>query len=402
MHVLFIHQSFPAQFGQLAARLVADKGWRCTFLCRGEPGAEAGITKIPYEPAGETTRERVHPLARGFDGHMRNALGIYQALRQRRADLRPDVIVAHAVLGSTLFASHVFGDVPTINYFEDFYTPNRGAVHFRSDWPMRDEDALGAHAEDALPLLALEFCDSGYTPTHFQHGLLPAVYREKVRVLHDGIDTDFWRRPEVAPAKEGLASPRIVTYASRYFEPLRGFDIFLRAAKLIYEEFPDVIFLVAGSDEPGYGGRPDVLGAKTFREHLLAQDEYDVSRFRFLGWLRTEALLQVLSISDLHIYLTAPMVLSWSLLEAMSCECTVLASDTEPVREVIADGQNGLLRGFFDIEGLAATAVDVLRNPRSYRDLGRRARETVLDRYSLNAVLPRMARFYERVATGVD
>ena len=78
-----------------------------------------------------------------------------------------------------------------------------------------------------------------------------------------------------------------------------------------------------------------------------------------------EELVNLLSLSDLHIYLTVPFVLSWSLFNALACGCTVLASDTPPVIEVITNGTNGLLADFFDVEGLAekALAVFVIRRP---------------------------------------
>ncbi len=57
-------------------------------------------------------------------------------------------------------------------------------------------------------------------------------------------------------------------------------------------------------------------------------------------------LVELLSLSDLHLYWTVPFVLSWSLMNALSCGCTVLASDTEPVREMIDDGRNGRLCEF--------------------------------------------------------
>ena len=83
-------------------------------------------------------------------------------------------------------------------------------------------------------------------------------------------------------------------------------------------------------------------------------------------------LVDILSLSDLHVYLTVPFVLSWSLLDALACGCTVLASDTAPVREVIQDGTNGLLADFFDVDGLAEKAVAVLWDPAAYRSLGER------------------------------
>jgi glycosyltransferase involved in cell wall biosynthesis len=83
------------------------------------------------------------------------------------------------------------------------------------------------------------------------------------------------------------------------------------------------------------------------------------------------------------------------MMDAMSCGAVVLASGTAPVREMIEDGINGLLGDFFDVEGLAAKAVEVLRDPGAFRPLGRAAEQMVEQRYSLEAVLPKMLKLYE-------
>src|SRR5262249_21976016 len=153
------------------------------------------------------------------------------------------------------------------------------------------------------------------------------------------------------------------TYVSRGFESMRGFDIFMKAAKRIYQQYPDVVFIVVGSDRICYGGDEKHIRHRTFREHVRAQDEYDLSKFLFAGMVPPRALVDILSLSDLHIYLTVPFVLSWSLLNALACGCTVLASDTAPVREVIQDGSNGLLADFFDVDGLVDKGVAVLKDP---------------------------------------
>jgi glycosyltransferase involved in cell wall biosynthesis len=145
-----------------------------------------------------------------------------------------------------------------------------------------------------------------------------------------------------------------------------------------------------------YGGDLKHTGGRSFKEWVLAQDDYDLSRIRFLGNVRPAILSQILSLSDLHIYLTVPFVLSWSMLDAMSCGCVVLGSDTAPVREVIREGENGILRDFFDVDGLAQAAVDVLKDPGAYRHLGDAARRTVEETYALDAVLPRMIELYQR------
>jgi glycosyltransferase involved in cell wall biosynthesis len=90
-----------------------------------------------------------------------------------------------------------------------------------------------------------------------------------------------------------------------------------------------------------------------------------------------------------------PFVLSWSMMDALACGTTVLASDTAPVREMIEHGRNGLLVDFFDIEGLAATASKVLDAPQDYKHLGEAGVEMIQSRYSLEVCLPQMLNLYE-------
>ena len=181
---------------------------------------------------------------------------------------------------------------------------------------------------------------------------------------------------------------------------MRGFDVFMKAAKSIYRAFPDVLFVVVGSDRVCYGGDGKHIRHRTFLEHVLAGDDYDLSKFLFTGLIPATTLAEVLSLSDLHIYLTVPFVLSWSLMNALACGCTVLASDTAPVREMITDGGNGLLVDFFDAEGLAGRALEVLRDPGAFRPLGDRGAAMIDERYALRVTLPGLAGLFERaVAT---
>jgi len=397
VHVLYVHRHFPAQFGHLAAELVRRNEWRCTFVSETEPGEAAGIEKIQYQLSGEGRHG--HPLARGFDEDVRHAAAVQGRLKPLRDSLHPDLIVGHSGLGPTMFLPDLFPFTPLISYFEDFYQPHRSAIEFRNDWPCSEEDRLGARVMNATVLLDLEYCSAGYTPTHFQRSLLPGAYADKLRVIHDGIDTNFWRRRVDMPPRSRFSSPRIVTYVSRGLEALRGFDIFMQVAKRVCRAYGDVVFMVVGAEEAGYAEIRD-MPEKSFKDHVLHQDVYDLDRIRFLGVLAPEALVQLLAMSSLHIYLTAPFALSWSLLDAMACGCVVLASDTAPVREVVANGENGILRDFFDVEGLAEAAVAVLQDPGSYAGLGAAAERTVRERYSMEVIVPEMTHFYEEVVAG--
>ena len=253
-------------------------------------------------------------------------------------------------------------------------------------------------------LLDLDNCRRGYSPTNFQRDTFPREYRSKIEVIFDGIDTTFFRRRAGVArnfgGREIDAETRIVTYVSRGFESLRGFDIFMCAAKLIAERYPNVAFVVVGSDRICYGNDENHIRHKTFREHVLARDDYDLSKFVFTGVVPPTELANLLSVSDLHIYLTVPFVLSWFLMNALACECVVIGSNTAPVREMIVDGENGLLVDFFDVERLADRAVEVLREPSRFRPLGENGAAMIRQKYSLDVTLPRLVRLFEECVNG--
>ncbi len=396
MHVMFVHRSFPAQFGQVAEALGSRRGWRCTYVSKDAPSASGAIQHIRYQTS-QAGGGRDY-LTQDFAYETKHAAAVYHALKPMRYLVRPDLIVGHAGFGSTLFLQELYPDTPIIDYFEYFHHPHGSAIDFRPDHLPSEQSTLRHRLQNASILLHLEYCTAGYSPTHFQHGLLPEAYRDKVRVIPDGVDTAVWRRlAEPVPSKDGT---RIVTYVARGLESMRGFDIFMRTAKLIYERYPRVVFLVVGSDTVVYGSDRERITESTFKDHVLAQDAYDLDRIHFLGHVSRDELVRVLSLSDLHIYLTVPFVLSWSLLNAMACGCTVLASDTAPVREVIRDRVNGLMCDFFDVEGLAETAIGVLKEPLAHRDLGRVAVRTIQERYSLEVTLRQLTAFFEEVAGG--
>jgi len=402
VHVLFVHRNFPAQFGHIAARGVADRGWTATFVSEKPPGTSAGVNNIQYQPRGAAT-EATHYLSRTFENGVWHAAGVYEALRPVSAAIRPDLIVGHSGWGSTLLLRQLYPDVPVINYFEYFYRPSDSDLDFRPDVPVAEIDRLRSPARNAMILLDLEYCSAGYSPTDYQRQLMPEAYQPKLRTIHDGIDTDFWAPQENPERRVGslrlAEDEKLVTYVSRGLEMMRGFDIFMRSVRLLMEKDPKVRVVVVGSDEVAYGGDLKFTGGRSFRDHVLSRGEYDLDRIHFVGRVRPEQLVSLLSLSDLHFYLTVPFVLSWSCINAMACAAPMLCSDTAPVREVITDGENGVLCDFFDVEGFAERAEQMLAQPgRSRSTLGAAARSTVLDRYSMDVTFPQMASFYEGVA----
>lgn len=396
MHVLFVHQNFPAQFGHVARRLVRDHGWQCTVISRNPAGASDGVGLIQYEPKGGAT-EKTHYCSRSFENAVAHSHGVYEACRQHR-ELQPDLIVGHSGFGSTLFLRELYG-CPIINYFEYYYRPHASDMDFRPEFPAKDIDFLRSYCRNAMILLDLENCQAGYCATRWQKSLLPANYADKVRVIFDGVDTEVWRRHEGLTREIGPrridSDTKIITYVARGLESMRGFDLFMKVAKRIYRQMPDVLFVVVGADQVFYGGDLAYIREKSFREHVLKQDDYNLSKFLFTGTLRPEQLARLLSLSDLHVYLTVPFVLSWSLVDALACSCTVVASGTEPVREVVQHEKNGLLADFYDLDRLTELSLQVLRDREGHRHLGEAGAALVREKYALERTLPQTIEFYQ-------
>lgn len=401
MHVVFVHQNFPAQFGHIAAHLVNQLGWRCTFVSEHEPAIVAGIEKLQYKARGGAT---VHNsfYTRTFENCVAHCTGVYEALKAR-PDIKPDLIVGHSGFGSTLFLRELYGDAPIINYFEYFYRARGSDLDFLPDAPPSEEKRLRARARNAMLLLDLNNCDTGYAPTGFQRSVFPAEYRPKIRKIFDGVDTRIYHPIDHPPRNIAGRTidpgTRVVTYCSRGFEKMRGFDIFMKAAKLIYQRHPNVVFIAVGSDRICYGDSDaEKQGHKSFRDYVLSQDDYDPSKFIFTGNIPPPQLAQVLSMGDAHIYLTIPFVLSWSMMNAMACGAVVVGSDTAPVREMIRPGHNGFLADFFSPEQIAEGTLRVLADPGAFANIRHNAARFIQDRYSLEAVLPQLLDLYESTA----
>jgi glycosyltransferase involved in cell wall biosynthesis len=159
------------------------------------------------------------------------------------------------------------------------------------------------------------------------------------------------------------------------------------------------LVLVGSTTGTSYGRR---CPKGEWNDHFLAEikNEYDPSKVHFTGSLPYAAYIELLQRSSVHVYLTYPFVLSWSLLEAMSCGCAVVGSDTAPVREVIEPERNGLLVDFFDPQALASSIASLVKDRDRAAALGRAARQTVLDHYELNACLQQHLALIKLVASG--
>ncbi|WP_062234514.1 glycosyltransferase family 4 protein [Aureimonas sp. N4] len=384
---LFIHQNFPGQFLHLCRHLAQDN--RVIFLSLKTPNRLSGVEVEAYALHREPD-PRIHPYLSGSERGVLYGQAVARKLIQlRRQGIKPDLIVGHTGWGETLFVKDVFPDVPLLSYFEFFYSADGADVGFDPEFPSDPEVRFRLRIRNQAILSCLEATDRGLSPTLWQHSRLPEAYRPKVAVIHDGVDSDAVRpdreaRLELPDGTVLDRSKAVVTYVARNLEPYRGFHVFMRAVASILESHPTAHIVIVGGDEVSYGQR--LPNGESFRERALREVSPDPSRVHFTGKLPYNLYLRLLQISSAHVYLTYPFVLSWSMLEAMSAGCLLIASRTSPVEEVVQDGENGLLVDFFDPAGIAERVTEALREPARFEALQAAARRTVEERYDLKRV----------------
>jgi glycosyltransferase involved in cell wall biosynthesis len=404
VNILFVHQSFPGQYQYLAPALAARGHKVCALSFHPSRSIDDVETFCYRIERGNTPG--VHSLALEFESKVIRAEAVaLLAQKMRDQGYRPDVICGHSGWGETLFLKDVCPDAKLLAYCEFYYRPAGADFNFDPEFPEADFASARLGLKNAHLLLTAETMDAGISPTRWQQSRFPEWAQKKIAVVHDGVDTDHLV-PNSAASVYGLQGAlglmpqdEIVTYVSRSLEPYRGFHVFMRALPAILQRRPNAHVLIVGGEERGYG--QPAPGGRTWKQHMLDEvgASLDLKRVHFLGMVPFHVYQAILQISTVHVYLTYPFLLSWSLLEAMSTECLVVASATPPVQEVIAHGRNGLLVDFFDVHSLAETVSEALADRDKYRELRSAARATILDHYDLRRVcLPQQVRLVESLA----
>jgi len=392
MKVLCVHQNFPGQYLHLARHLGSRPEHQLVFITQRQDGEIPGVRKIVYKPR-RTITPQVHHYLRESEAAVLNAQEVARiALELRKTGFIPDVMLGHNGWGEIWYLKDIFPEASLIGYFEFFYRMSGADVGFDPADPITPDTAPRLRTKNLGNLLALDTADLGQCPTEWQKSVYPRRYHPTLNVIHEGIDTTVVKpdpKARLILGETGLeftAGEEIVTYVARNLEPYRGFPSFMRCLPEVLAARPNAQVLVVGGDDVSYGARlPD---GQTFRKQTLAElgSSIDLSRVHFLGKIPYPAFVKVLQVSRVHVYLTYPFVLSWSMLEAMSAGCLVVGSATQPVQEVIHHGGNGLLVDFFSPDEIAERVIEALEQPGSFASLRRNARETVIDRYDLRSV----------------
>ena len=408
MNILFVHQNFPAQFKFLAPALVRHGHTVIALTMQKTKTSEwEGVQIVTYAATRGTTHN-VHPWISDFETKTIRGEACFQAaLSLKQQGFTPDVIVAHHGWGESLFLKEVWPHAKLGIYCEFFYRVEGADVGFDLEFPAKDEgEACRLKLKNINNLLHFDIADAGISPTQWQASTFPQPFRDKITVIHDGIDTrSLLPNPEVVLNLEsGLAlskADEVITFVNRNLEPYRGYHIFMRSLPEILKRRPKAHVMIVGGDEVSYGAKPE--NGSTWKEIFASEvkpqiSDADWKRVHFLGKIPYLHFIALLQLSTVHIYLTYPFVLSWSLLEAMSTGCAIVASDTQPLHEAIRHNETGRLVNFFDAQNLTNEVCELLDNPIERKGLGINARAFAQQHYDLLSVcLPRQQEWVERL-----
>jgi glycosyltransferase involved in cell wall biosynthesis len=389
--VLFVHNNFPAQFRDLAQTLVAA-GVPCVAIGQNHAPGMGEVRLARYAlPRGSTPG--LLPEATRAEADLIRARGAFDAARALQAEgWDPAVIVLHPGWGEAAYLAEVFPQARQVAFAEFWYHGRGYDVGFDTEFLRFDLDAvLRAEAKNAVMAMAYAQADAIVAPTGFQAGSLPAAFRARTRIIHEGVDVEAIRPGPAEPfaldpaSQEGgrVIAPGtpVITHINNNMEPLRGLHILARALPRLLAEVPDARVLIIGQAESqAYGGPPPDGG--TWRDTCFAGVDYDPARVHFLGRVPHERMLAALRLGTAHVYYTYPFVLSWSLAEAMASGCHVIGSDTAPVHDAIEDGVNGRLLPFFDPPALSDALIAACRDPAAAAPLRAAARETAVAKFS--------------------
>ena len=397
--ILFIHQNFPSQFVHLSKYL----NNKSEYDIQSMSFHDSPITEIKHHKCilGKNKCTTKNSLCIEFESKVVRATITVNKCNQLYLNYKyyPDLVIAHSGWGESLLLKNLWSNVKILDYMEIYYENINPKLVLRN----------------APYLISLTNSDAYVSPTNYQKSTFPPVFHEKINVIFEGIDTDFFKKKEIDNFKIGILrnktkwkhkivkndnlhlfnkiysmntkKDKIITFISRDLTSIRGYDTFVESLPYVLNEYPDAYIIIVGNDGYSYVAPPPVN--QTYKDIFFnkVKDKINTDHIFFLGKVEKNEIIDILSISTLHIYLTEPFCLSWSFFEALSMETLMISSDNQPTNEVIVDNHNGILiKNLKDPKELGLKICEVLKNPNQYNLLRKNARDTIVNNYDLNKI----------------
>ena len=383
MNIVFIHGNYPAQFRHLAEMLGRSGDHRVIYFTERNDDA---MERFPGVEIRQIEQHRsINPGTHHYLLETEEAILKGQAVLRALDTLvtegcRPRLVVTHGGTGLGLFIKDLLPDAVHVALFEWFFRPET-AHWLKASYDVNDQ--LKTRIRNQPQLQELSSCDLAVVPTQWQKQQFPKEYQHKLEVIFDGINRSFFQpKPDIDAETieligEYLDQPlilkpddRVLSYATRGMEPLRGFPQFLIAAVNALQGNPDLQVVIAGRDRRAYSYDAPSHGG-SWKQHLLAQLEPFEGRERlhFTGLMPYVQYRSLLQRSNVHCYFTRPYVTSWSLFEAAACGARLCVNQTAATTNVVIDPDTVCWVDLDDQQALNNTVISCLNKPLKRSDL---------------------------------
>jgi len=201
---------------------------------------------------------------------------------------------------------------------------------------------------------------------------------DRLLLINNGVDTDRFLNPDNGGLREKLGlrgREKVVGMVGRLVTE-KAYDIFLRSARRVVSDFPDARFLIVGDgdERPALEGLAGALGIR--------------DKVFFLG--EREDVPGLVSIFDIAVLSSRMESFPVVLLEYMAAGKPIVTTGVGGNAEIVSDGKTGLMVPPEDPEALAGAIMELLRDPKKAEGMGKAARETVKDDFSLKDMIRRV------------
>lgn len=392
MDIIFIHGNYPAQFRHLAASIGQSGDHRVIFITNRELKdcqPIKGVTIRKFDLHRAPSKETHHYLSATEEAILKGQSVLRSINLLIEEGLKPELIISHGGMGLGIFIKELLPNAIHIGLFEWFFT-NKTSHFLLRDFSLNEQ--LQTNMRNLPILEELRSCDVGVVPTAWQKKQFPTEYQQKLNVIFDGIDTNFFKpdnsidEREVILNGEETTEPLIIktntpimSYATRGMETLRGFPEFMSAAAEALNKIEDLHVVIAGKDRRAYS-YDSLTHSGSWKNSLLAElgDFKGRSRMHFTGLMDYKNYLLLLQRSNLHCYFTRPYVTSWSLFEAAACGTRLCVNHTEATDNIVNDEKTVLWVDLDKPKELTKNIVSTLKDSRNIE------RSTMHSRYSLS------------------
>jgi len=216
---------------------------------------------------------------------------------------------------------------------------------------------------------------------------LPHLREDQIQIIHNSIRTDRFR-PGLPPPQKWSDNHKLKIFWVGRINEGKGVEDLITAFAQVSKAIRDVDLWIAGTGEAGY-----INYLKKRAEALGVRD-----RVVFPGPIPNEQVPQYMANTAVFPYPSrGGEGIPRALLEAMACEAPVVASRVSGIPEAVIDGETGLLVNKQDIGGLAAAIETLLQDKQLAHRLGRQARKKIIEEFSHEVVIPKIAKLLKEV-----